>query len=197
MFVIKFKSKIYKYSSLLIISLYITYGCSTVVEKQTCMNDREKMGLKGPVKKIETVSITTTPLGEMVTFYPEEKSKVKCIDGDVMVVFTENGDIDSFHIYGQENKELFAAVKDGREKEKTPIIIPEPSFYQEMNQMSCVCYYDSLQRPISIIDPETTEEIKPVLYFDEKTNEVKGKCKLKPYKSYFAFEIRENNQEEE
>ena len=29
------------------------------------------------------------------------------------------------------------------------------------------------------------------LYFDEETNEVKGKCKLKPYKKYFAFEIRE------
>ena len=27
--------------------------------------------------------------------------------------------------------------------------------------------------------------------FNEKTNEVKGKCKLKPYKSYFAFEIRD------
>ena len=30
-------------------------------------------------------------------------------------------------------------------------------------------------------------------YFDEATNEVKGKCKLKPYKSYFAFEIREDS----
>lgn len=54
-------------------------------------------------------------------------------------------------------------------------------------------YTPNLQRPISIIDPETTEEIKPVLFFDEKTNEVKGKCKLKPHKSYFAFEIREEN----
>ena len=52
-------------------------------------------------------------------------------------------------------------------------------------------YTPNLKRSISIIDPETTEEVKPVLYFDEKTNEVKGKCKLKPYKSYFAFEIRE------
>ena len=52
-------------------------------------------------------------------------------------------------------------------------------------------YTPNLKRPVSIIDPETTEEVKPVLYFDEKTNEVKGKCKLKPYKSYFAFEIRE------
>ena len=32
-------------------------------------------------------------------------------------------------------------------------------------------------------------------YFDEETNEVKGKCKLKPYKSYFAFEIREEKED--
>ena len=52
-------------------------------------------------------------------------------------------------------------------------------------------YTPNLKRSISIIDPETTEEVKPTLYFDERTNEVKGKCKLKPYKSYFAFEIRD------
>ena len=52
-------------------------------------------------------------------------------------------------------------------------------------------YTPNLKRAITIIDPETTEEIKPTLYFDEKSNEVKGKCKLKPYKSYFAFEIRD------
>ena len=59
--------------------------------------------------------------------------------------------------------------------------------YKEVN------YTPNLKRAISIIDPETTEEVKPTLYFDEKTNEVKGKCKLKPYKSYFAFEIREDS----
>ena len=53
-------------------------------------------------------------------------------------------------------------------------------------------YTPNLKRPISIIDPDTAEEIKPVLYFDKETNEVKGKCMLKPYKSYFAFEIRED-----
>lgn len=53
-------------------------------------------------------------------------------------------------------------------------------------------YTPNFKRAISIIDPETTEEVKPVLYFDEKTNEVKGKCKLKPYKSYFSFEIRDS-----
>ena len=53
-------------------------------------------------------------------------------------------------------------------------------------------YTPNMKRPISIIDPETTEEIKPTLYFDDETNEVKGKCKLKPHKQYFAFEIREH-----
>ena len=54
-------------------------------------------------------------------------------------------------------------------------------------------YTPNLKRPISIIDPETTEEVMPVLYFDESTNEVKGKCKLKPNKPYFVFEIRDEN----
>ena len=61
----------------------------------------------------------------------------------------------------------------------------EETIYKEFS------YTPNLKRPICIIDPETTEEVKPKLYFDEETNEVKGKCKLKPHKSYFAFEIRD------
>lgn len=53
-------------------------------------------------------------------------------------------------------------------------------------------YTPNMRRPISIIDPETADEIKPILYFDEESNEVKGKCKLKPFKKYFAFEIKED-----
>ena len=76
---------------------------------------------------------------------------------------------------------------------KSPIPIKFDTLYSEETKYKEFNYTPNLQRHISIIDPETTEEIKPVLYFDEKTNEVKGKCKLKPYKSYFAFEIRENS----
>ena len=47
-------------------------------------------------------------------------------------------------------------------------------------------------RSISIIDPVTAEEVKPTLYFDNDTNEVKGKIMLEPQKPYFAFEIRED-----
>ena len=74
---------------------------------------------------------------------------------------------------------------------KRPIPIKFDTLYSEQEQeYKEFRYTPDLKRPISIIDPETTEEIKPILYFDEETNEVKGKCKLKPYKSYFAFEIR-------
>ena len=78
---------------------------------------------------------------------------------------------------------------------KRPIPIKFNTLYSEQEQeYKEFRYTPDLKRPISIIDPETTEEIKPILYFDEETNEVKGKCKLKPYKSYFAFEIRESKE---
>ena len=46
---------------------------------------------------------------------------------------------------------------------------------------------------ICVLDPETTEALRPRLYFDENENKVRGRCKLKPYKSYFAFEVREDD----
>lgn len=59
-------------------------------------------------------------------------------------------------------------------------------YYKEFN---CT---PNMKRPISIIDPETGEEIKPILYYDSKTNEVKGKCKLQPNKTYLAFQLRQS-----
>ena len=77
---------------------------------------------------------------------------------------------------------------------KKPMPINFKTLYNEKEfEYKEVEYTQNLKRPISIIDPETTEEVKPLLYIDEKTNEVKGKCKLKPFKNYFAFEVRENN----
>ena len=75
---------------------------------------------------------------------------------------------------------------------KKPSSLKFENLYQEKEyEIKDFKYTPNLKRPICIIDPETTEEIKPTLYFDEKTKEVRGKCKLKPYKSYFAFEIRD------
>ncbi len=75
---------------------------------------------------------------------------------------------------------------------KKPMPMKFSTLYnEEETDFKDFAYTPNMKRPISIIDPENGEEIKPVLYFDEETNEVKGKCKLKPYKKYFAFEIRE------
>ena len=77
---------------------------------------------------------------------------------------------------------------------KKPMPMKFSTLYnEEETDFKDFAYTPNMKRPISIIDPESGEEIKPVLYFDEETNEVKGKCKLKPYKKYFAFEIREKN----
>lgn len=78
---------------------------------------------------------------------------------------------------------------------KRPIPIKFDTIYSEQEtEYKEFKYTPDFKRPISIIDPETTEEVKPTLYFDQVTNEVKGKCKLKPYKSYFAFEIRDKKE---
>ena len=75
---------------------------------------------------------------------------------------------------------------------KSPMPVKFDSIYsEEEKEVKDFKYTPILKRPLCILDPETTEEVKPILYFDEQTNEVKGKCKLKPYKSYFAFEIRD------
>ncbi len=79
---------------------------------------------------------------------------------------------------------------------KKPLPYKFQTLYSEKKEeYKDVNYTPNLKRPISIIDSETAEEVKPTLYFDENTNEVKGKCKLQPYKSYFVFEIREENGE--
>lgn len=83
-------------------------------------------------------------------------------------------------------------IKDEVRISKKPVPFKFDTIYSETaTEIKDVKYTPNLKRAITIIDPETTEEIKPVLYFDEGTNEVKGKCRLKPYKSYFAFELRD------
>ena len=84
--------------------------------------------------------------------------------------------------------------KDKVKITKRPMPVKFDALYSEEEQVyKEFKYTPNFKRPISIIDPETAEEVKPMIYFDEKTEEVKGKCKLKPNKPYFAFEISEDN----
>ena len=76
---------------------------------------------------------------------------------------------------------------------KQPSFVKFDTLYSDETEYKEFNYTPNFKRPISIIDPETTEEIKPVLYFDESTTDIKGNCKLIPDKSYFAVDIRDKN----
>ena len=145
---------------------------------------------KSPKYTVERLNYTEELVGQnkKKTFYLDTIDEV----GNPLVILS----------FGKEKVVVNSGIlqKEQVKISKKPMPMKFKTLYsEEETEYKDVEYTPNLKRPISIIDPETTEEIKPTLYFDEVTNEVKGKCKLKPYKSYFAFEIREkaDNKEEQ
>ena len=136
-----------------------------------------------PKYTVERLDYTSEIRGDSTrkTYFIDEPSP----DGNQLVILS----------FGKEKVVINMGILLGDEVRitKKPVPFKFDTLYSETNdEYKEFNYTPNLKRAISIIDPETAEEVKPRLYFDEKTNEVKGKCKLKPYKSYFAFEIREN-----
>ncbi len=159
-------------------------GVNTVIYQ---VNKTEKEFLKEyPKFTVERLDHTEELRGDLnkKTFYVENPSK----DGNRLVIMS----------FGQDKVVINTGILLGDEvkitKNPTPFKFTTLYSEQQEGEYKEFEYTPNLKRAISIIDPETTEEIKPILYFDEKTNEVKGKCKLKPYKSYFAFEIRDSKE---
>lgn len=102
----------------------------------------------------------------------------------ILFSFGKNNIIVNNGVLGKDKISIF---KNTQQMKYNTVFKEVQSEYKDFN------YTPNLKRPISIIDPETGLEIKPKLYFDETENTIKGKCDLKPYKSYFAFEIKGNN----
>ena len=154
-------------------------GVNTVIYQ---INKTRKEYLdKYPKYTVERLENSEELVGDLSkkTFYVEDPRK----EGNQLAIFSFAKDrvvINSGILLGNEVK-----ITKRPEPFKFNTLYSEETEYKEFD------YTPNLKRAITIIDPETTEELKPRLFFDEKTNEVKGKCKLKPYKSYFAFEIRE------
>ena len=156
-------------------------GINTVIYQ---VNKTEKEYLdKYPKYTLERLDFTSELRGDTTrkTYFVDEPIP----DGNQLVILS----------FGKEKVVINMGILQGDELRisKKPVPFKFDTIYSEKSDAyKEFNYTPNLKRPISIIDPETAEEVKPVLYFDEKTNEVKGKCKLKPYKSYFAFEIRED-----
>ena len=161
-------------------------GVNTVIYQ---VNKTEKeIAKNAPKYTVERLEFTEELIGEKKkkTFYVNEPKP----EGNELVILS----------FAKEKVVVnVGLLEDSTVKiSKKPIPMKFDTLYNEQEtEYKDVEYTPNLKRPISIIDPDTTEEVKPILYFDEKTNEVKGKCKLKPFKSYFAFEIREAKNEEE
>ena len=67
------------------------------------------------------------------------------------------------------------------------------SLYDDKNiQYKEFIYTQSMKRRFAIIDTTTCEEVKPTLYIDDLTQEVKGKCKLLPLRPYVILEVKDN-----
>lgn len=63
-------------------------------------------------------------------------------------------------------------------------------YNQEGIEYKEVEYTPNMKRHFSIIDTQTGEEVRPVLYNDEETGKVKGKCKLLPHRPYIVLELK-------
>lgn len=154
-------------------------GVNTVIYE---IYKTEKEYLKEyPKYTVERLDFTEELRGETKrkTFYIDDPQE----EGNQMVILS----------FGKDNVIINMGILLGDEVRisKKPAPFKFNTLYsEEQHDYKEIAYTPNLKRPICVIDPETTEEVKPVLYYDEKTNEVKGKCKLKPNKSYFAFEIR-------
>ena len=155
---------------------------NTIVYK---LDETEKEFAKknSPKFTIERLDFTEEFVGEKKrkTFYVDEPSP----DGNSLIILS----------FGQDKVVVNVGLLEDDKVSiiKKPMPIKFQTLYNDEEfEYKEVEYTPNLKRPISIIDPETTEEVKPILYFDENTNEVKGKCKLKPFKNYFAFEVRES-----
>lgn len=52
-----------------------------------------------------------------------------------------------------------------------------------------VAYNKNFKRNFTIIDTQTAEEVKPNVFIDKVTNEMKGSCKILPNRTYVVLEI--------
>ncbi len=83
---------------------------------------------------------------------------------------------------------------DGFKATESNIPLSYGSIYnQEGVEYKEVEYTPDMKRHFSIIDTQTGEEVRPILYTDPNTGEVKGKCKLLPHKPYIVLELKYDN----
>lgn len=121
----------------------------------------------------------------------EENGKIKktfnVICGDtekqliVLLTLTNNKAILST---GELTKDGFVAVESNVPLTYGTIYNHDGVEYKEIE------YTPNMKRHFAIIDTQTGEEVRPVLYNDEVSGKIKGRCKILPNKPYIVLELR-------
>lgn len=115
------------------------------------------------------------------TFFINDMSK----DGDIDIVLVTLGDGKARLNMAVLRDEKLYVSKDSAKIKYTTLYSEKPSDYEDIK------YTPNFKRPISIIDPEIADEVKPTLYYDDEVNMVRARVKLLPKKSYIALQVTE------
>ena len=121
---------------------------------------------------------------------------------------TENGKIKKvFNVLASDTEDQFIVLltltktkailstgsldKDGFKATDTNIPLNYGTIYnQEGIEYKEVNYTPDFKRLFSIVDTQTGEEIKPILYLDKQTNTIRGRCKILPNRPYIVLELK-------
>lgn len=99
----------------------------------------------------------------------------------VLLTLTNNKAIVST---GELSSEGFVAREDSIRLSYGSIFHEEGVAYKEF------AYTPNMKRRFTIVDTTTGDEVKPMLYRDTTTNEIKGKCKILPQRPYVVLEVK-------
>ena len=116
------------------------------------------------------------------TFFVNDMS-VEGKDVDIVLVTLGDGKA-RLNMAVLKNNKLFVS-KNSAKIRYTTLYSEKPTDYEDIK------YTPNFKRPISIIDPELADEVKPTLFYDDETNMVRARVKLLPKKSYIALQVLE------
>lgn len=122
----------------------------------------------------------------------EEEGKIKKIFN---VLVEEEDEINDIILLTLTDRKAFLSTgvldSQGFRTEETNIPLSYGSIYNiEGVEYKEVNYTPDMKRNFSIIDSQTGEEVKPSLYKDEVTGQIKGRCKIMPNRPYIVLEVR-------
>lgn len=144
------------------------------------VNEAEGESIYRTLQKLDC-SMNEDESGIKKTFFVNDISRSG--DIDIVLVTLGNGKARLNMAVLREDR-LFLS-KDSARIKYTTLYSEKETNYDDIK------YTPNFKRPISIIDPEIADEVRPTLFYDEEANMVRARVKLSPKKSYIALQITE------